>query len=661
MRNWRDSGIRLGHRGMASESIAPPDVRATSNPELRRRWLVDGWPQEARYERVLASIAMIGVLLGWLTDYQAMGASRFAFLLLGLRGLVASTGLPLLIATFSPDPPRWLVPAKLLLVGGFPALMMTVLTLRPTHVSSQGWAMVATWALLQTCILAPLRPKVWVGLGTLALYIGQLYYLHGRLHGAYGSIGEMLAVLSCAAPCIVGLPWLPHRMEQRRLRELATRLELEREVELRKEREHALEIAKESAERAEREAKEQKARADVAAEAARTSARQVEHEARLRSQLFTNMSHDLRTPMAGILGLVDLMRGTELSEEQAGYIETIRASNQTLLALLNDVLDFSRIDEGKLPIAATPVSLVETLRTPIDLLRANAERKGLALRLEMPEALPRFVRLDPARMQQIVLNLLGNAIKFTERGSVTLRVTTKRWAERRGLLRIEVEDTGIGFSAEQRARLFQRFRQAEDATSQTFGGSGLGLSICSGLVSLMAGTIGAESEPGQGALFWLEIPTEETGSPSGGDSLAKVPAMRVLLAEDNSVNQMVLSLMLKKLGQTVTVASDGKQALRILTEQRFDLAIMDMQMPVLDGDEVTRRLRSWSSAAATIYVIALTASATAEQREKYTAAGVDAIYTKPIDMDRLRQMLAREGPRALTRRSPSCRPCGAIS
>ncbi len=646
---------------MASKSIAPGDVRegrlslppAANDPELKRRWIEDGWPQEARYERILSAIGLVGVVLGWFVDYQAMGVSSSSLVLLGARALTGLSALPLLIATFAFRPPAWLVRAKLLFVGGFPALLIVVLTLHPTHVNSQGWAMVVTWALLHTCILAPLKPKLALGALTFALYGAHLFYLNGKLHGAYGTTSEMLAVLACAVPVIAGLPWLPHRMEQRRLRELVTRVELEREVALRTEQQRALEIAKEAAESAVREAKEQKARADASAEEARTAVRKAEQEGKLRSQLFANMSHDLRTPMAGILGLVDLMRATKLTEEQSGYVETIRASNQTLLALLNDVIDFARIDEGKLPLTAVPVSLDETMRSPAALLRVSAERKGLLLRVDLAEDLPRFVKLDPVRVQQILLNLLGNALKFTEAGSVTLRVSTTRWVDRRGWLRVEVEDTGIGFSAEQRARLFQRFRQAEDTTSQRFGGSGLGLSICSGLVSLMSGTLGAESEPGKGARFWFELPVEETVAPSDRDSLAEVPEMKTLLAEDNPVNQMVISLMLKKLRQGVSVASDGKQALRMLTDQRFDLAIMDMQMPLLDGDEVTRRLRMLSGSASMTYIIALTASVTAEQRDKYSAAGVDAIYTKPIDMDGLRYMLAKEGPRAMARRNAS--------
>jgi CheY-like chemotaxis protein len=271
------------------------------------------------------------------------------------------------------------------------------------------------------------------------------------------------------------------------------------------------------------------------------------------------------------------------------------------------------------------------------------------MKLEFDPKLPRFALVDPARLQQILINLLGNALKFTQSGSVTLKAEPRLWAGRRGTLRVEVVDTGIGFSEEQGARLFQRFSQAEASTAQRFGGSGLGLSICKGLVTLMNGSIGATSEVGEGACFWFEIPIEESAPPSDGKELAHVPVMRVLLAEDNPVNQMVLSLMLQKLGQTVRVASDGQEALRLLTTERFDMAILDVQMPLMDGDEVTRRLRSLSGRSSMTYIVALTAGATAEQMDKYKAAGVDAVYTKPIDIDRLRRLLAKEGVRATVR------------
>jgi len=618
--------------------------------ELAQRSLEESWARESRYERVLGLIASVGILGGWANDYLSMGLSRTTVWTGVIRLIAALTAAPFWLATFQARPPAWLTRAKLVFLATYPNVVIVLLMLQPTRGAIHGWVVVFMWAILQMTILAPLRAKILLGMFSLGVYIVGLTYVMPRTGQAYGNPYEVYAVIACAVPCILAVPWLPHRMEERRIQELRTRLDLEREVELRKDRERALESAKEEAERATREVQAQKARADEAAAKAVEAARRVEEEALKRAALFANMSHDLRTPMAGILGLVELMRGTQLTEEQRGYVETIRASNQTLLALLNDVIDFSRIDEGKLPLVQISAPLVDTLRAAAELLRVGAERKGVSLRVELGENLPEYVRIDPVRVQQIALNLLGNALKFTERGGVTLRVLCKDWIERRGTLRVEVHDTGPGFTEEQRKRLFKRFDQADDATAQKFGGSGLGLSICAGLVGLMGGTIGAESQAGKGALFWFEIPTEETKSPSGAGP-AEVPLMRVLLAEDNPVNQMVLHLMLKKLGQDVTIVSDGKQAFRTLTEQRFDLAILDMQMPIMNGDEVARRLRTLSGGASLTFLVALTASATVEQSAKFLSSGVDAVYTKPIDMDGLRRMLAKEGPRAIARRN----------
>jgi signal transduction histidine kinase/ActR/RegA family two-component response regulator len=629
---------------------AEPALPAAPTPEetarLRRAHLEDIWPADARFERILAVVGALLLWVAWLTDYAIVGLSPRGALLLGLRILSGLLVVPLLVATFTRRPPRWLVPARLVVLGGAPAALIVIFTVKPTHILAQGWSVVLALTATQVAIRAPLRYKVSLGLATIAAYCAHLAFLVGRLGASYARPNEILTVLIAAVACVAIVPILPHRLAEQRFREFVMRRRLQAEIELRAERERALSSARADAERAEREAREQGARADAAAREAREALEKLEGEAAMRAELYANMSHELRTPMAGILGLVDLLRETGLTEEQLGYIETIRASNQTLIALLNDVIDFSRIEEGKLPLAPISAPLEDTLRAPADLLRVTCRRKGIELRIELDPRLPRFARVDPVRLQQILINLLGNAVKFTQQGSVTLRVGLRGWAERRGALRVEVLDTGVGFSREQGARLFQRFEQAEASTAQRFGGSGLGLSICKGLVALMGGAIGASGEPGGGACFWFEIPIEETAPPSDTGDLASVPAMRILLAEDNPVNQMVLSLMLKKLGQTVRVASDGEEALRLLTKERFDMAILDMQMPLLTGDEVTRRLRGLSGAAAITHVVALTAGASPEEEARCTAAGIDAFYTKPIDLDRLRRLLAREGARA---------------
>ncbi len=617
----------------AGETSARPDGGApftASERELRRLCAEDAWPKESRYDRLIAVAALLANAGAWLANYNLLGFSSVGLLVLGINVLSAAAALPWLIGTFAPRPPRWQDAAKLAYIAGSTGGVIAVCELNPTHISMQGWALVAAWTLVGLLVRVPLRPKLALNLGLYALYVLHLVRVVGLRHDRYATSHEVAVVLMCGALAAFVLPWVPHRLEELRYHEFAIRLRL-------KERE--------------RELLEEKLRADRAAEEAQRAARDAAREARLRTELFANMSHDLRTPMAGILGLVELMRDTPLSEEQAGFIETIRASNQTLLSLLDDVIDFARIDEGKLPIAPIAVPLAETLKRPAELMRVTAERKELALHIDLPATLPTYVKLDPARIQQILLNLLGNAVKFTQHGSVTLRARMLEGGP--AALRVEVEDTGIGFTREQAGRLFQRFSQAEDATVHKFGGSGLGLSICKGLVELMGGTIGVEGQLGRGARFWFQIPTEEVQPPSRADVGIAVPSLHVLLAEDNPVNQLVLSVMLKKLGQEVTVAGDGEQALRLLMQERFDLAILDMQMPVMNGQEVTRKLRgtprTGTGRAALTYVVALTASATAEQQAEFLAAGVDAVYTKPIDMERLRHLLIKEGVAAEVR------------
>jgi signal transduction histidine kinase/ActR/RegA family two-component response regulator len=604
---------------------APDEDEAT----LRRLCAEEMWPKDRRYSRVIAAAALAANALAWFANYTLLGFSRRGLAILSLNVLAALSALPWLLATWKARPPRWQDAAKLAYIAISTGGTILVMQLNPTHISMQGWSMVATWTLVSLLIRVPVRPKVALNLATFVLYVAHLALTVASRGDGYATTHEVVVVLVCGALAALVLPWVLHRLDEQRFHEFVMRRRITQR---------------------ERELVAEKVRADRAAEEARRAARRAAREARLRTELFANMTHDLRTPMAGILGIVELMRDTPLTEEQKGFIETIRASNQTLLSLLDDVIDFARLEEGRLPVVLVASPLIETLKRPADLVRVAAERKGLAMRVDLPADLPAYVKLDPARVQQILLNLLGNAVKFTQGGSVKLSARWNAIEGERAALRVEIRDTGIGFTEEQAARLFQRFSQAEDATAHKFGGSGLGLSICKGLVELMGGAIGADGEPGRGACFWFEIPAEKAQPPSGADAGTAVPSLRLLLAEDNPVNQLVLSSMLKKLGQQVTVAGDGEQTLRLLREERFDLAIMDMKMPVMDGDEVTRRLRDATGGASLTYIVALTAGATAEQQAEYRAAGVDAIYTKPIDMDGLRRMLVKEGAAAEVRR-----------
>ena len=634
--------VQHGKQGKVSEraAMSPTGTMTSafaSDAELRQQFVAEGWSAKARYLRAVAALGLLFIPLGWLTDLAVLGPSVLAFALLGPRLLTAATMLPLLVASWSPRRPAYLPAAHALVAFGVPAGHTLIFTLKPSNVSAQGGAMVFLWAVFALGLQSSVRGKIVAGAAGLALYCVHLAYLAHATGGAYVDPTRAAPVLLLAAIAVFVLPWWPERIEEQGLREYVARRRFEHELALRETREAALAVAEAAARVAEQGALEQKERADRAAELAR-------HEAATRAALFADMSHELRTPMSGIQGVVDLLRGTPLDAEQASYLETIRASNQSLLALLNDVIDFTRIEEGRLPLAPTSAPLIETLRAPLEALRASAERKGLALRFVAAEGLPEYVRLDPARVQQVVVHLVENAIRFTAQGSVALRATVSEVQERRGTLRVEVEDTGRGMSRAQQERLSQRIGPADRDAARRAGGSGLGLPICKGLVELMGGAIGVDSELGRGSRFWFEVPIEVSGAPREDEADAEVPTLRVLLAEDNPVNQMILSLMLKKLGQAVTVASDGKQALDLLHAHgfAFDLAILDMQMPEMNGDEVARRLRaSGGAAAAAMVVVALTAGVSADEQRRHERAGIDGFYTKPIELAELRRMLIR--------------------
>ncbi|NCU21602.1 response regulator, partial [Candidatus Falkowbacteria bacterium] len=360
------------------------------------------------------------------------------------------------------------------------------------------------------------------------------------------------------------------------------------------------------------------------------------------------MSHEIRTPMNGILGLTDqLLEGT-LGAAEAGRLQAIRDSAESLLALLNDALDFSRLEAGRLTLDVQPLALAPLLARTLDPFRPEAARKGVALTLTLASDLPAVVEGDGARLRQILLNLVGNALKFTAKGAVSV------WAGRgegADALVFRVEDTGIGIAPEALPRLFHRFSQADPSISRQFGGSGLGLSICRRLAEMMDGTIQAESVPGRGSTFTVSVRLPEGGlSGSGGiatGSGGTLPVPRrsdgaplhVLVAEDNDINRSVLEGFLVPHGIRVDHAIDGREALERAAEPRYDVILMDMHMPGLDGPDATRALREGSGPSARVPVIAVTASAYEEDRARCLAAGMNAFVTKPVRRDALHQAL----------------------
>ncbi len=357
-----------------------------------------------------------------------------------------------------------------------------------------------------------------------------------------------------------------------------------------------------------------------------------------KSRFLATMSHEIRTPLNGITTVADLMAKTQLAPQQEEMVELIRASGRMLEGLLNDVLDFAKIESGRLSIERREFDLAALLSSVFALFAAKADEKGLRFETVIEESARGTFEGDDLRIRQVVSNLLSNAVKFTRAGAVRVKVTAVDGDEGTEIV-VTVSDTGIGFSEATAARLFSPFEQGEAGVTRDYGGTGLGLAISRTLAQMMGGDIGCSAKVGSGATFDFRFRTCRKAAPAPAPRQERVEgrALRVLVAEDNPVNQRIIAMILDVIGASMAVAANGEEALEALATARFDIVLMDLQMPVLDGITATRRLRTFERAtnAPRIPVIALSANAMTHQVAEALEAGADAHVAKPIDIERL--------------------------
>ena len=370
-----------------------------------------------------------------------------------------------------------------------------------------------------------------------------------------------------------------------------------------------------------------------------------------KSEFLANMSHEIRTPMNLILGTSQLLERTGLNEKQKSLLEVLQRNGQTLLTLINDVLDLSKLEAQELRLDYKPFNLTSLLETTFANFAPSAEEKGLSMTIELDGTLPTIVVGDSFRLQQILHNLLGNAVKFTAEGSIHLRSQRIQVTKDNVIVRFSITDTGIGIHADAQENLFEPFIQADNSSTRQYGGTGLGLTICRRIVELMRGQIGVESDPNEGSIFWFVIPLEKAGDSSediveaqsaqplaGDDSDSN--QVRILVAEDNVDNRDLLVMLLEDIGYSnVITVENGKEALNRINAESFDLVLMDCQMPIVDGYEATRTLRQQSSKNSNIPVIAITANAMKGDRDKCLAAGMSDYITKPFASEDLERKL----------------------
>jgi signal transduction histidine kinase len=389
---------------------------------------------------------------------------------------------------------------------------------------------------------------------------------------------------------------------------------------------------------------------DAINEQLRIAKERAEAATKAKSIFLANMSHEIRTPMNGIIGMADLLAQTKLSEEQADYLETIMISGRNLLSIINDILDFSKIESNQVELENISFELTELIDETVKVLMIRAQENNVVLFKSITSDVPVHLKGDPFRLRQIISNLMNNAIKFTFDGSVKVQIDVEKDADRSVKLRFSIIDTGVGISEEGKEKLFKSFSQADSSTTRKYGGTGLGLAISKSLCEMMDGEIGVESELGKGSTFWFTAVFEKSASPEEIEEdkvKDKKPSTEkiynILLAEDNLINQKVAVANLKKFGHRVDIANNGKEAIEKFSISQYDVILMDVQMPEMDGYDATMQIRMLENESGSdkhIRIIAMTANTQESDRERCLAVGMDNFVSKPFRMDDLLQAMS---------------------